>query len=180
MSLLLELPNLKTQHAFNLERWEAVMSDPEVQFLKTTRVETDRNGHPIMSPFASSQHGYYQNEIGYLLRTMLPSGKSLSECPVSTSDGVKLIDVCWYSNSRRNPIKHEKIFRIAPEICVEVISPSNTRREILEKRMLYFELECKEFWTCSLAGDLEFFDTSKGDAIPASKLCPEFPGHIDL
>jgi hypothetical protein len=59
------------------------------------RIETDRHGHIIMSPLPAPRHGSYQLEIGHLLRTLMPRGRALTECPISTADGVKAADVAW-------------------------------------------------------------------------------------
>ena len=65
----------------------------------------------------------------------------------------------------------------APEICVEVISPSNTASEIEEKKQLYFEAGAKEVWLCDDDGTMRFF--LPGSLVPASLLCPDFPVRID-
>ena len=49
----------------------------------------------------------------------------LSECPISTIDGVQAIDVGWYTGERFRQVRHQQAFERAPEICVEVISPGN-------------------------------------------------------
>src|SRR5947209_3102308 len=64
------------------------------------RIETDRHGHIIMSPPPAPNHGSFQSEIAYLLRTLMPAGRVLTECPISTADGVKAADVAWASPER--------------------------------------------------------------------------------
>ena len=44
----------------------------------------------------------------------------------------------------------------APEICVEILSPSNTQPEINEKRALYFDAGATEVWICNLNGSMSF------------------------
>jgi len=55
-----------------------------------------------------------------------------------TADGVKSADVVWVSDSRADIILEEDAASIAPEICVEVKSASNTLKEMLEKKRLVF------------------------------------------
>ena len=93
-TLTLELPPQKTQTAFNLRRWAELLADRELAKVEG-RIETDRHGHVIMSPPPAPSHGSYQLEIGYLLRKLLPDGRTLTECPISTADGVKAADVAW-------------------------------------------------------------------------------------
>jgi hypothetical protein len=106
-------------------------------------------------------------------------GRTHVECPVSTSDGVKLVDVGWMSRERYEPMREFKVFEKAPEICIEILSPSNTRAEMEEKRDLYFEIGCLEFWTVGATGKLRFFGAG-GVELANSLICPEFPGQIEL
>src|ERR1051326_2323483 len=86
--------------AFNLAVWEKVLADPVLAGLPH-RVETDRFGQIVMSPPPSPEHGEEQFGIGKLLDQLLPGGHVITECPVSTTQGVKLVDVAWISKLRR-------------------------------------------------------------------------------
>jgi hypothetical protein len=48
------------------------------------------------------------------------------------------------------------LFELAPEICVEVLSPSNSAAEINEKLALYFDAGATEVWICNLDGPCPF------------------------
>ena len=48
--------------------------------------------------------------------------------------------------------KEPLVLERAPEICVEVLSPSNSKPEMEEKRALYFEAGAQEVWICGLDG----------------------------
>jgi len=102
-----------------------------------------------MSPPPALAHGNQQNEIGFWLRTLLPQGQVVTECPLSTSDGVKAIDVAWLAPERRQEVHSVSCLLRAPEICVEVLSPSNTSEEISEKIALYFESGAREVWSAT-------------------------------
>lgn len=67
---------------------------------------------------------------------------------------------------------------VAPEICVEVLSKSNSPAEIDEKRRLYFEHGALEVWTCDVNGDMRFY-TPDGEQ-SHSDLVSNFPKHVDL
>jgi len=65
---------------------------------------------------------------------------------------------------------------IAPEICVEVFSESNTRQEMSAKKALYFEAGAEEVWLSDRKGRMFFYLKDKPEtAVAASKLCPAFP-----
>ncbi len=179
MALYLKLPKATDQHAFNHRRWDELLESGEMGLYETQRVETDRHGHLVLSPWAIARHGIYQSQAVIHLQNKLPHGIGITECPVSTSDGVKMVDAAWMSRGRFEPIREFKVFEIAPEICVEVLSPSNSRAEIEEKRNLYFEIGCLEFWTVGATGKMLFFDPEKGE-VPVSFLCPEFPVLLEI
>ena len=70
-------------------------------------------------------------------------------------------------------------FECAPEICVEILSPSNTPSEMREKRKLYFEAGAGEVWICDASGKMNFYTSaSASDPSASSGLCPTFPDHI--
>ena len=175
--LLIRLPVRRDQTAFNLRRWAEVLADP---FLARVpwRVETDRFGNTYMSPPPAPKHGNVQSEIIHLLRLLLPKGRVISECPVSTADGVKGVDVAWISRLRWAKLRGKSCLPGAPEICVEVLSPSNTRREIEEKRALYFAAGAEEVWICDDQDRLQFFHGADEPARRRSRLCPKFPARI--
>jgi len=179
MSALLKLPVIKNQTAFNLERWDELCSDEQLAKLGW-RIETDRNGTILMNFPAEYSHGGKQSDISHVLCQTLPDGRTTVECPISTSEGIKVADVAWVSKSRLAKIGGRTALKSAPEICVEVLSPRNTRREIEEKRALYFEAGAKEVWICERDGRMRFFLKAKPavDA-GASTLCPEMPPKID-
>lgn len=171
--LTLELRPKAEQTAFNLRRWEEVLADPELQKIEG-RVETDRHGRTFMSPPPAPRHGKYQVDIAVLLRQHLPNGVTLTECPVSTADGVRAVDVAWASPSCWSEVGNRTCMVSAPEICVEVLSPGNSDEEISEKIALYLDAGAKEVWICGLFGAMKFHG-SDGAELAASNLCPGFP-----
>ncbi len=177
--LTIELPEQRTQTVFNLRRWDELLRDPELAKIEG-RVETDRHGHVIMSPPPAANHGSYQFRIGVLLDRFMRGGRVLTECPVSTADGVRAADVAWASPERLADLGDGTVFPRAPEICVEVISPGNTESEIREKTALYFDAGAREVWLCSNSGAMTFLATGKAETLGASIICPDFPAHVQL
>jgi len=150
-TLTLELPSLKSQTASNLRRWAELCVDPELAKFQGL-IETDRHGHIIMTPPAEANHGESQSEVVYLLRSLLPHGRVVTDCPISTADGVKVADAAWATPERVKERAGQPCYLRGPEICIEVISSSNTKREIQEKMTLYFNSGAKEVWICSRRG----------------------------
>ncbi len=178
MALLLETPEIleiEDQEAFNLAVWERLLESEELRDLPY-RVETDRLGQLIMSPSPSFDHGANQSRIAVLLSRLLPDGIVITECPLSTTEGVKAIDIAWISKARLQPQRGRVCLTKSPEICVEVLSPNNSKREMKEKRRLYFEAGAEEVWFRDRDGRMQFFmKASPEEAGRVSVLCPEFP-----
>lgn len=178
-TLTIELPSQKAQTALNLQRWSELLADPVLAKIEG-RVETDRYGYIIMTPPAAPDHGSFQLEIGALLRQLLPKGRVLTECPVSTADGVKAADVAWASPQCMKELGNRVCFPRAPEICVEVLSPGNTPAEMREKKALYFNAGAREVWLCNKSGMVQFFLRGATAPAKASELCAEFPARVEL
>ena len=172
------MATIKDQRAFNRRRWQEICADP-VLGAYDCRVETDRFGQVIvMSIPPSYEHGGFQSGLVYEFRNHLPNGEVVTECPISTSEGVKAADVIWISSARKKRALRQGLLEMAPEICVEVLSPSNTREEMLEKKRLYFEAGAKEVWFCGLSGRMHFYLHSAPEKSAVSALCPAFPRRV--
>jgi Uma2 family endonuclease len=129
---------------------------------------------------AEFSHGAKQGDIVVLLKQLAGKGIVSVECPISTSEGVKVADVAWISEARFKKMGGRKTLRGAPEICVEVISPSNTRNEIEDKRRLYFEAGADEVWVCERDGQMRFFLRAKPSTdAGASALCPKMAARVE-
>lgn len=174
--ITIELPDLASQTRFNLARWTEIVAKPELAELPD-RIETDRHGHIIMSPPPAFTHADRQSQIFSLLLQLLPGGRPFPECPVSTADGVKAVDLAWLDRGRPELIERPLILTRAPEICIEILSPSNTQAEMDEKRALYFDAGAAEVWICNLDGSMSFFCGGHHQQ-SSSPLCPNFPDRI--
>jgi Uma2 family endonuclease len=174
--ITIELPDLQTQTRFNLARWGEVLADPVLAKLPN-RIETDRHGYILMSPPPAYRHSRRQGRIMRLLTKLLPDGETSPECPVSTADGVRVMDVAWLAPSRSEINEDPVLLLQAPEICVEIISPSNSAEAIAEKRALFFDAGAAEVWICNLDGSITFF-APPDHRLDHSLLCPDFPNRI--
>ena len=178
-TLTIELPSRQNIAEANLRRWDELLADPKLARLDE-RVETDRFGHVIMSPPPSAHHGSYQFRIGVLLDQQMRRGRVITECPVSTADGVKAADVAWASPECLQELGNKACFLRAPEICVEVVSPGNTQAEIQEKTALYFDAGAQEVWHCGDGGKMTFLALAKNEPLRKSQMCPDFPERVKL
>ncbi len=178
MTAVLELPSRLEALVFNRERWAEVLEDRALAEWPG-KVETNRHGEVLMMPPASGSHSFLQGDILLTLHRLL-GGKALPECPISTLDGVRAADVGWYTDGRFAEVEGQLAFEMAPEICVEVVSPSNTAGQLAEKRRLYFEAGAEEVWICDLEGTMRFYVVSDPETEQStSSRCPAFPSAIE-
>jgi len=137
-------------------RWAELCADPRWHDL-AGKIELNGRGVIEMSP-ASNRHALRQARIAQVLGLQLPTGDALVECSVLTADGVRVPDVAWASAAFM--ARHGEItpFPAAPEICVEVRSPSNTDAEMEHKTALFLQAGATEVWIVSEDGDWRVFD----------------------
>jgi Uma2 family endonuclease len=138
-------------------QWSEVIASPYLQNLPF-KIELNRYGKIEMSP-ASNQHGRLQLFLGSLLERKLKKGEAIAECSVETPEGVKDADVAWCSKEFIKQHGYETPYLHAPEICVEVVSPSNSKQEMNEKVKLYLDAGAIEVWVC-WKNYIEFYDKS--------------------
>jgi Uma2 family endonuclease len=152
-------------------RWDQLADDPLVAAIPF-KVELNEKGVIEVSP-PTTQHASLQFSVAYELRRQRPEGKAFTECPVETDIGMRIPDVVWASAEFIESHGHEKQFRVAPDLCVEVLSPRNTRAEMAEKRAAYLAAGAKEVWIVGEDGVPEIYTTA--GQVPASTLGFELP-----
>ncbi|MBF0627281.1 MAG: Uma2 family endonuclease [Magnetococcales bacterium] len=146
-------------------QWAEVLQDPSLQDLPY-KIELNEWGQLLMSP-ASNRHARFQGQIMTLLARQMEDGSILTECSIDTEAGVKVPDVAWGSDSFMQQYGDQTPFPMAPELCIEVISPSNSERQMQWKMALYFARGAKECWLVSETGTVRIF-TSHGEQIGSS------------
>lgn len=154
--------------------WQQVCEDKSLADLPY-KIELNRHGQIIMSP-ARSKHSIFQGRIQRHLNALMKGGEAFPECAVDTSDGTKVPDVVWASEAKLTKHFDLASWPEAPEICVEVLSHTNTDVEMATKRRLYFERGAIEVWLCSEQGQMTFFG-SNGQLV-TSALCSNFPASV--
>ena len=156
--------------------WQEVCADTALQDIPY-KIELNRWGQIVMSP-AKNKHSVYQGLIQSIIQSMIKEGLTYPECPIQTEDNVKVADVVWVSKERYQQIKNDDVCSIAPEICIEIKSSSNTQEEMKFKKELYFKAGAEEFWLCNESGEMSFFNSD--GQITNSAIVPNFPASIEL
>jgi Uma2 family endonuclease len=163
--------------------WDRLARDPALRDLPY-RIETNARGQLILSPPPRNRHSFRQEAVQDVLRQHAPDGRQPAEWGIATPGGVKVPDVVWMSPSRREAMDATgDPTTLAPEICVEVMSPTNTRAEMMEKATLYLDAGAKEVWIVEEDGTLRVYVAGEDGApteIDASRLAPDAPARIRL
>lgn len=152
-------------------QWSEVITSPYFRDLPF-KVELNQFGQVLMSP-ASNLHGAIQSKVGALLARKLKKGVVITECSVQTRDGVKVADVAWASDDFVARHGMTTPYPQAPELCVEIVSPSNTKAEIDFKISLYFAHGAQEVWVVSLQKKVDIYcgglPSAKSRVLPSFK-----------
>lgn len=128
-------------------RWRELLDQPGLPH----RFELDEYGELIEMNPPKTPH----QRIVYALQTQIGAtlgGEPLPGLGVLTSIGVRVPDVVWQERwDRDDPVSP------APALCVEVLSPDNTRREIEEKTAAYLAAGAREVVIVELTGRIRYF-----------------------
>ncbi len=135
--------------------WQSLIKDPAFHN-RPFKIETTRAGAILMSP-ASNWHGSAQSQAGFCLRKGRRGGEVINECSILTTEGVKVADVAWASDTFMDRNGYKTPYQEAPEICVEVVSPGNTEHEIETKVNLYLAKGAVEVWVVDGEGTVSCF-----------------------
>lgn len=136
--------------------WLEVIENPLLQNLPF-KIELNKFGKLLMSP-ASNDHGRIQSRLAAGLLGKLSKGEVITECSIQTSDGVKVADVAWLSEDFVSEFGFITPYPKAPEICIEIVSPSNSKIEIQEKVDLYLARGAVEVWVAYSLEDINIFN----------------------
>lgn len=139
--------------------WSDVLNEPSLKNLPF-KIELDRFGKLLMSP-ASNLHGMTQGQLTKLVGNRHPQGQIITECSIQTPEGTKVADVAWASDAFIETWGTVTPFPRAPELCVEIVSPSNSREEMRIKKNLYLEAGAQEVWVVYIGSHMDIF-TSAG------------------
>jgi Uma2 family endonuclease len=153
------------------QRWRQ-LADHAIVAAIPCKVELDEKGAIVVSP-PTLRHAFIQGWLTRELALQRPEGTALPSCPIETDIGMRVPDVVWVSAELMGRHRNETEFRVAPELCVEVLSPTNTWAEIAERVAGYLAAGAIEVWVVGEDG-LPEIHTSAG-RVPRSTLGFELP-----
>jgi Uma2 family endonuclease len=107
------------------------------------KLELDRWGRVLMTP-AGVYHGQIQGRLCQKLAVL--GGETLIEVGIATPEGVFVPDLAWATPQFMSRHAGAIVLTQAPELCIEVVSPSNSTKEMDEKRTAYLAAGAQEVW----------------------------------
>lgn len=137
--------------------WTDVIENPLLNDLPF-KIELNKWGKIVMSPI-DNQHGQLKAKMGFVLAEKNNGGKVIINCSIKTTDGVKVADVAWASDAFIAGRGFETPYSIAPEICLEVMRPSDSMAEMQERMQLYFNQGAREVWLCNQQGEISYYSS---------------------
>lgn len=137
-------------------RWQRMLHDPVLADVPG-KLELTEKGTLELSP-ASTRHSIVQAFVTGELRRLRPEGTTLTECAIETDIGVRVPDVAWASPEFMNAHGMTSPLPRAPELCIEVLSPTNSRPEMQQKTAAYLAAGAIEVWLVAEDGTVDMFD----------------------
>ena len=135
-----------------LIRWNELAADAE----SPDYFELNEFGELIKSPKPTTGHQRVASAVGRALVSQ-PGGEAVTEVSVVTDRGIRVPDVVWMSSERWGECKGQTPLQVVPDLCVEVLSPGNTREEIAMKVSAYLRGGAREVIVVGLKGEVELF-----------------------
>lgn len=108
-------------------------------------------GHLVMSPSPTVRHQRLVFRLGTALHSHLQSSDEGGEVLLApmdvhlSDDTVVQPDVLYVSPDRSDRIEKTEITG-APDLVMEVVSPSTSHRDVFDKKRLYEQNEVREYW----------------------------------
>jgi Uma2 family endonuclease len=108
------------------------------------KMEIDLWGRVFMSPPPRPYHGRVQARLSDKLTAL--GGEKTIEAPIATPLGLFVADLAWSRQKSAPGSEDQAALMRAPELCIEIVSPSNSRKELSEKIGAYLAAGAEEVW----------------------------------
>jgi Uma2 family endonuclease len=154
-------------------RWQRMIRDPMLVDIPG-KLELNEQGTIELSP-ANNRHGILQAFVTRELGRLLPHGTTIVECSIETDIGVRVPDVAWATPDFMSWYGSMSPFPRAPELCIEVLSPSNTEPEMQQKTAAYLAAGATEVWLVKDDGTVEMLDARGRIAASSFGIAMEAP-----
>jgi Uma2 family endonuclease len=156
-----------------LRRWNKLAEDPE----SPDRYELSELGELILSPKPTNKHRRAGLAVVRALEAQL-GPEAATEIAVLTDRGIRVPDVVWMPAARWREVKGKSPFPFVPDVCVEVLSPGNSRAEIMMKTGAYLRGGAREVIHVGRKGEVEYFGADGRREASAVGILLELPAEL--
>lgn len=125
-------------------RWRMLCADPSFAEIAGKVELTEWGEILIMSP-VGKVHALLATHLARMLEDAL-GGRTMVEVGVATGIGVRAPDVAWCSDAFLAAHPEDAPLGGAPELCVEIASPSDALPKLREKAAAYVAAGATESW----------------------------------
>jgi Uma2 family endonuclease len=154
-------------------RWDELAADPE----SPDRYELTEFGELVLSPKPTNDHQRAAQAVVRSLEAQL-GPEAAVEISVFTDRGIRVPDVVWMPAVRWREVKGKSPFPFVPDVCVEVLSPGNSRAEIRMKTGAYLRGGAHEVIVVGRAGEIEHFGPEGRREVSALGIRLELPADL--
>ncbi|MBC8738549.1 Uma2 family endonuclease [Paraburkholderia sp. UCT31] len=137
-----------------LARWRA-LQDGELE-IKDDYYELNERGEIVVTPRPTLFHQAYGGYVASQLFAQL-GDLVVSEASVLTLAGILVPDVVWMPLERWEGLSREDPLAFAPDVCVEILSKSNTTLDIARKTKAYLDGGAKEVILVGMDGQISYW-----------------------
>ena len=95
-----------------------------------------------------------------------------------TDRGIRVPDVVWTIPERWAQATGKTPLRFVPDVCVDVLSPGNTKEEVTMKTNAYLRGGAREVIVVGLRGELEFYGSEGKRATSALHIELTLPANL--
>jgi Uma2 family endonuclease len=130
-----------------------------------------------MSPRPTNDHQRALQQVALaLMRALGPL--AVPEVSVMTDRGIRVPDIAWMPQERWDQVRGQTPLPFVLDVCVEVMSPGNTREEMAMKSAAYLRGGATEVIVVGLKGETEFFGAEGERAASALGITLDLPASL--
>ncbi|MDX2079833.1 MAG: ABC transporter ATP-binding protein [Terrimicrobiaceae bacterium] len=123
-------------------------SEAYMESLHLTRRDSSLAGFP--DPRVGIQAG----TVAQFLAEHLRDGRIVFNIPVETSEGIRVVDVGWISNTRLQTLRTEPAWSAAPDVSVSIVSMARSPQQAENDNHYLLRAGASEAWIVAADGDV--------------------------
>lgn len=102
----------------------------------------------------NSRAGLFAGEIAQILLSQMKDGRLVCQIPVETTDGIRVAELGWVSNSRLKTLRTEPTWSAAPDITVGFISEFKPLVQAEQDNHYFLRSGARESWCIFPSGQI--------------------------